>query len=374
MIGSVNVMLAPAAGLLLMLIDRRGQRGFEKTSWRLIMYTIIATLAAMFSEICYDAAVGNPGGLSRVVCWTANTLYFIFQTAAFGLLVAFLDYCANEDLARLKKIGAVIGGIFAVNVAIQIVNLFTGVIFTITPDNLYARGDWYFLRLFVTYSLVLICFIDTLSIRKNLNKTMFHLVLVAVIPACVGSTADLIVGGSRLIWPCFFVSLLFSYLVIIRMNARTDSLTGVNNRRGFDEYLLLLSKNARSHDYTFIMADLDEFKAINDVHGHAQGDGALRDAAYVMRSAIRRTDFLARYGGDEFVILAPTNETNAIIENVQCRLTLFNEKKSRPYVLKLSIGGDVYRRDDARTPQEFMTYVDGLMYAKKAANKRRPDG
>ncbi len=91
-----------------------------------------------------------------------------------------------------------------------------------------------------------------------------------------------------------------------------DGLTGIANRRSFDRYIVRAWKNAcRSQtSISLIMADIDDFKLLNDRYGHLKGDDCLIEVANTLASNIKRPlDFLARYGGEEFIIILP--ETNA---------------------------------------------------------------
>ncbi|MEL0609850.1 GGDEF domain-containing protein [Vibrio echinoideorum] len=97
----------------------------------------------------------------------------------------------------------------------------------------------------------------------------------------------------------------------LRMLVETDSLTGCWNRRRFDKDLNNYSNLAARYGYThscLALIDLDHFKAINDNHGHDQGDRALKEVAELLRNNSRDTDIVARVGGEEFAILMP--ETN----------------------------------------------------------------
>jgi diguanylate cyclase (GGDEF)-like protein len=89
--------------------------------------------------------------------------------------------------------------------------------------------------------------------------------------------------------------------------ARTDSLTGVPNRRAWDEELPReLARAARSGQPVCVaLLDLDHFKAYNDRHGHQAGDRFLKEAAAAWQAVVRKTDLVARYGGEEFAILLP---------------------------------------------------------------------
>jgi len=141
----------------------------------------------------------------------------------------------------------------------------------------------------------------------------------------------LILGGAALIihcsllgdWPPYnlyfyvfliVVSVYYSYLLVRRLElmkmeairiSEYDSLTGLMNRRAFlraAEYLLLL--NERAHiPLVFIFVDLDNFKAVNDQFGHDMGDKVLRHFSDMARSRFRESDIIARYGGDEFVMI-----------------------------------------------------------------------
>ena len=87
----------------------------------------------------------------------------------------------------------------------------------------------------------------------------------------------------------------------------TDSLTGLANRRAFDEALDEMFRHARaaSEDLACVSIDLDKFKALNDTHGHAAGDQVLQAFSEILAGVTRHSDFAARLGGDEFVLLLP---------------------------------------------------------------------
>ena len=95
----------------------------------------------------------------------------------------------------------------------------------------------------------------------------------------------------------------------------TDDLTGLSNRRGFDDALALEIERVRRFrtKLGLVLLDLDDFKQINDEYGHQQGDVVLRDVARVLRESAREIDFTARYGGEEFAVLLPGTDAEGAL-------------------------------------------------------------
>ncbi len=147
--------------------------------------------------------------------------------------------------------------------------------------------------------------------------------------------------------------------------ARTDELTGLPNRRSWDEELRREIARARrsGEPLSLVLLDIDNFKRFNDEHGHQAGDALLRDAAIAWRMHVRVTDFLARYGGEEFALLLPAcppPKALAIIERLRSAL---------PGAETCSAGVAYWDSDE--DADEFFARADRALYEAKRAGRDR---
>ena len=157
--------------------------------------------------------------------------------------------------------------------------------------------------------------------------------------------------------------------------SRSDPLTGVLNRRGFyDEVKRRFTRMQRTTaTATLLYCDLDNFKLVNDVHGHARGDEALRHVADILRHNSRSTDMVARLGGDEFAVWLDSAGEAAAVNRAQVFLTaakslhVYSGNPARP--LSLSIGMAVYDSRTRENINDFMSRADAAMYNAKRGGK-----
>ncbi|MBP0591231.1 sensor domain-containing diguanylate cyclase [Paraburkholderia sp. LEh10] len=156
--------------------------------------------------------------------------------------------------------------------------------------------------------------------------------------------------------------------------ATTDELTGLSNRRGFEalaQHAIRLCKRAQK-PASLLFFDLNGFKQINDVHGHAEGDRALIAFATVLRTTLRDSDVIGRLGGDEFVVLLSDSDedgTMQTIERLRHQLHIYNQSAQADYHLHCSVGTATYAPDSALSIDELLARADGAMYANKRAQR-----
>lgn len=151
--------------------------------------------------------------------------------------------------------------------------------------------------------------------------------------------------------------------------ATRDLLTGLYNRNFFNETIVRDLKRAERDEkkLSFIVIDIDNFKHINDTYGHLHGDGVLRECAGLLKRCVRKSDFLCRFGGDEFVIVTPMNtcEANAaLFQRIEDGVAAWNtEYSTYDYRLSLSLGCAVWEK--GRHIVDVLNEADRRMYRNK---------
>jgi diguanylate cyclase (GGDEF)-like protein len=145
-----------------------------------------------------------------------------------------------------------------------------------------------------------------------------------------------------------------------RTMAECDSLTGLSNRRAFDA---ALERAARTREpYALILIDLDDFKRVNDEHGHPAGDEVLREVAGAAAGVARKGDCVARIGGDEFALLAPGAGASGVLRMLR------DLRDAIEFPATFAAG---LVPDDALTPEELVAHADARLLAQKRDGKSR---
>jgi len=157
-------------------------------------------------------------------------------------------------------------------------------------------------------------------------------------------------------------------------SARKDALTGLANRRVFDERIQGIMDGARRYKRSVTMAslDLDHFKQINDNLGHQQGDRVLKQVAGVFQQAIRTTDLLVRMGGDEFILVMDdtSQENGRILAERLCQaidgLEIWADPQTK---LGVSIGMAEWEKEESL--EQWLERVDDILYNAKSDGRSR---
>ena len=159
----------------------------------------------------------------------------------------------------------------------------------------------------------------------------------------------------------------------LHLQARSDPLTGVLNRRGldaqFDFALALAQRSGRA--LSLISIDVDHFKRVNDTYGHPQGDLVLKGLAHTLQESLRSSDLVARLGGEEFVALLPdTDLEGAINVAEELRLTIADQQHEVVGRIFVSLGVSMLRPGE-KTATALLERADAALYAAKHQGRNR---
>jgi diguanylate cyclase len=154
--------------------------------------------------------------------------------------------------------------------------------------------------------------------------------------------------------------------------AHTDQLTGVANRR--ELYSELQKETHKSERYkrplSIIFFDLDNFKSVNDTYGHDCGDGVLREVVGATERVLRTTDRLGRWGGEEFVVLAPETDLQKASRLAErLRVEIANHRSGSAPTVTASLGFAQYEAGD--TPETLIKRADQALYKAKILGRNR---
>jgi len=156
----------------------------------------------------------------------------------------------------------------------------------------------------------------------------------------------------------------------------TDDLTGLYNRRGFlamaEQQIRLERHEGTARGLTFMFADMDGLKRLNDIYGHEAGSDAIKDLAKIFSAALRDSDLVARWGGDEFVILAIGSQdqgSDLMKERISRMIDEFNLTSERRYALSCNIGVAPIPVDGNQPFESVLAKADEAMYAEKRRRK-----
>ena len=203
---------------------------------------------------------------------------------------------------------------------------------------------------------------ETVAIATVQGGAQDYLVTGEVTPAMVVKAIRYAIERHRLISALRSLSLI-------------DDLTGLYNRRGFtdlgEQYLKLTRRAARG--IALVYVDLDRFKTINDTLGHHVGDRALLKLSDILKASFRRSDIIARMGGDEFAVLAveATGDGAAVLlQRLRERIEDFNQSHREPYQLMVSIGMARHDGDDRVRLEDLLAQADAAMYEEKRGKRR----
>jgi diguanylate cyclase (GGDEF)-like protein len=357
--------------ILVIIFVKKDLYTFESRLFRAIL---IMTMFAVIIEILSWLWDGVDGSLAYSLNYIFNLSFSMIPTAITCLWAAYINYKIFGDIKRVRKRVYYLYPFMFIAV-LSILNFFFPLTFSISESNIYHREPFLWLIYIANFSIYIYMLFILIKNRKAMNTNLLlEVFLIFVIPL-IGATLQMIFYGILLIGAMLALEVVIVYIILETVSIKKDYLTNLNSRAKTDEYInRLIEKNK---EFVVIMMDLDDYKELNDTHGHINGDKVLIGFAQILTTVFKEKSMIARYGGDEFIVVSEyISEFNVEYykDRIYELLHTYSEEMPLLSTLKFSLGVSVY--DGSKSLENMLVDSDNEMYRDKAKNKnmkRRKD-
>lgn len=370
----INAILNIYSIMVIIIIYFQALRCLEKESLRdkLYMSMLHITILMLVIDILsrFD---GKALEIYPVLNNVGNFLIFLLNPILPSIWVVYVYLQIFHKQRKIRRLVYFLCVINAINITLLLFSQFFGWFYYIDSNNIYRRGPYFALPVFIDLILLSIAFTIISLNRRRLDKKSFLSLMFFALPPIVSIFLQIRFYGISLMLNSIVLSLLVLFLNFQNHDIYTDHLTKINNRKKLDVYLKKkISASTAEKAFSAILVDINNFKQINDTYGHSMGDKALEATARLLKSCLEANDFIARFGGDEFCLILDISDKKEL-QSLVCRINKcldnYNQCDSHPYYLGLSMGYAVYSSRSHRNAENFLKEIDMLMYQEKRASK-----
>ncbi len=372
----INALCVAVLAVALFSVGKSGSARRRRPAIDLVLFKIFvySTIVMLITDAFSWILDGYPGTTARTLQHVNMTVYYGFHALPTSLYILYSEYMLNKDLRRLRNRIRFLALLNAIQATVALASLHTGWLYYLDQGNQYQRGRGFTIFAVFIMGLTLLAFLPVVLGRGKTSRRVYITLLWYPLPILAVGLVQSLYFGLVLIWPATTIFLIAAALNIQRLRSATDHLTGTANRRSLDESLEHLIKGAASgKKFGALLLDLNDFKKINDTLGHDVGDRALEQAALILKSVVRQDDLVARYGGDEFVLLLP-GATETSLGEIAARIRTISEDdaagRGQPFALSFSIGAALYDPQRDTGADGFLARLDAAMYQNKMERKK----
>lgn len=365
--------------VLLLLIIRIKTRGISKmVAQRNLSMAIDAEAVCIMADVTHVLMENGVLPNSSVLVMAAKSIYFLSVALVCFFWFIYFEHLQDSPFVKNRKRVWIASALVWCMGLLLIVNGFNGILFHVDADGTYHRGPLFLTQYVLSYVYVLIssarALVGLMRARYHARREMMvAMVVFPLVPALAGilqyAYPELPMASAAL-----SLETLVLYLIWLDEMISIDPLTRLNNRNQLIYHYNQWAQGTEEGPSLYLLLiDANKFKSINDTYGHIQGDAALARIAEALRLGCRefpRRANIARYGGDEFVILAYSDAPEKV-ERLRARINEIlgelNRKAGAPYELSVSIG--VARADPSLSLKELIETADQQLYEEKRARR-----
>ncbi len=371
------IMLANVVGILLagiVIFSLLKALKYGGLSDRLLLLIATSTLFSCLFEMLAFSFDGHAFAGAEVFNSISNSLLFMVNPLAPFFWALYADYKIHSSRERLRKIGVFLAIPAFMFAALSFLNLFVDIFYTIAPGNVYTRTSFYIFAMLVPlFYFLYVMGVIFVNRRRVVKALLIPLIMFMIIPI-TGLLLQFFFYGISVLWLSVAVSVVIVYIYVQNDSTVTDWLTKLYNRRHLDGFLKKECTKKHQGHFVGMMMDINGFKSINDTYGHQIGDKALQVTAHLLRRAAGKECYIARYAGDEFVLLlelSTIKDIHLLIDNIHRTFEEFNTTKVQQFQLSLSIGYGIYQGEEKESSDHFISRMDKEMYRVKKEKKEK---
>ena len=251
--------------------------------------------------------------------------------------------------------------VLSLHALLEVILSFTGGIISVDANSVYTHGPLYLLYMSVYFGAIFYSIYAVLRSVRKYQYGGFSFLLGILLFTLSGFLFHILQDNIRLDYLTTAVSAIIIYVFTLDMIQQTDELTGLINRRGYENRLTHMTDPC-----VILIIDVDRFKSINDTYGHQAGDRCLRTVGSILRDTFLHYGKSYRIGGDEFCVIltSHTQWVEALIRDLEQRMEY--ARREDELLPSLSIGFAFYD-PDCNSPAEAAEAADQMMYRRKLA-------
>ncbi len=315
----------------------------------------------------------------RGAALACKELYFLMTAVMCFFWFVYFEYMQDSPFVKNRRRVLLSSLLVWIMAILLVVNIFTGILFYIDEEGIYHRGSLFVVQYLLSYIYVFVsctrALIGVFQKSKFMKRRMLVTLALFPVPPAIAGLIQFFHPELPLACVALSIDVLIMYLNWLDQMISIDPLTRLNNRKQLVYLYEAWQEDLQEESYLYLMIiDANKFKGINDTYGHIEGDAALvriADALVLSCKNFHGRTNIARYGGDEFVILADV-ESPELVDALQVKIkkTLgeMNRAAQSPYELTVSIG--MARAEKGIALKELMEKADEEMYQQKKLTQK----
>ena len=376
--GQANMICIVMLVLLLIVQYRQSRVNTMETHFlkKLVGLTVVYCLLDILGWICNGATFWQAANIESFL----DTVYFALPTLICFVWMDYICYRMDKPNFMHTKRGLVRVIPLALTCLVTLTTPVTKYAFFIDEAGVYHRRIGAYLTPVVCMIYLGLCTLwlsQHVKVEEHkIKKDELLPLMYFPIPFFICSVLQLCYYGAALNQIGLTISIILLYFNIQFNQISIDELTGLNNRRELKQYLHTVFHASGTESIFLCMIDIDFFKTINDTYGHLEGDEALKTVAVLLKKTCSRQKqriFLARYGGDEFIISGVNyteQELQDFTDQVRKVADEYNQSSGKPYQITLSIGYAIGTPAEISSVQNLLKKADDRMYDVKKRRKK----